>query len=136
MKNLYGIWIDHTQAFVMKADEKDIVSTILVASDIDARNNPGSSEGHEHNTIANQSKQSARKNNEMHHFARKIIAHIANPEAILIFGPSTAKIALKEALDKAPFNGKVLMTVQTADKMTENQLRAYVREFFELPLQL
>jgi hypothetical protein len=58
-----------------------------------------------------------------------VIAGIRGAEAILIFGPGEAKGELKKRLEKDKLGGKIV-GVETADKMTDHQIAAKVREHF------
>jgi len=58
-----------------------------------------------------------------------VIASIGDPESILIFGPGEAKGELKERLKKDGLAGRIV-GVETADKMTDRQIAAKVRQHF------
>jgi hypothetical protein len=52
-------------------------------------------------------------------------------QALYLFGPSKTKIELEKELRKhQPFTHKPLV-VESADKMTEKQMIAHVKSFFE-----
>jgi hypothetical protein len=58
-----------------------------------------------------------------------VIASIRDAEAILIFGPGEAKGELKKRLERDNLGGRIV-GIETADKMTDRQIAAKVREYF------
>ena len=58
-----------------------------------------------------------------------MIACIREADSILIFGPGEAKIELEERLGHETIRGSIV-GVETADKMTDRQVAARVREHF------
>ncbi len=132
MKNLYAIWIDHAHAFLVKADITNVLSVTPIGSDVEPHHHGGINTN-EHVTIANQNKHNERRHNEMHDFCKTICAQLVNPDEIAIFGPGTAKNDLRNALEKMPNLASKLSQFETTDKMTENQLKAYVAKLFGLP---
>ena len=60
----------------------------------------------------------------------EVISLLQNAVTILILGPGEAKGELKKRLERHPLKGREV-EVETADKMTENQLVAKVREYFK-----
>ncbi len=58
-----------------------------------------------------------------------IIASIHDAESILIFGPGEAKGELKKRLKKDKLDGRIV-GIETADRMTANQIVVKVREYF------
>ncbi|MFM7402009.1 MAG: hypothetical protein ACKO4W_14015 [Bacteroidota bacterium] len=49
----------------------------------------------------------------------------------MVFGPSEAKYGLQNAEEAIRHFGPRLLGVETADKMTEPQMEAWVREYFK-----
>jgi hypothetical protein len=58
-----------------------------------------------------------------------VITHLRDAHAILIFGPGEAKGELKARLERDGLGGSVV-AVEAADKMTDRQIAAKVRERF------
>jgi hypothetical protein len=54
------------------------------------------------------------------------------PDAILIFGPGEAKGELEKRLASKRLGAKVV-GVETADKMTDHQIEAKVRQHYQKP---
>ncbi len=55
---------------------------------------------------------------------------IKEQEEVLLFGPSDAKIELYNYLKSDPTFKDIKIEVQHTDNMTENQMHAYVRNYF------
>jgi hypothetical protein len=59
-----------------------------------------------------------------------LIGSIHDAESILIFGPGEAKGGLKKRLERHKLGGRIV-GVKTMDKMTDNQIAAKVRLYFQ-----
>ncbi len=116
-----GIWMDHASANLMECTE--MIETKTVASSItkqlieDIR---GKGEKHTHSKI--QQLKSA--------FYKKLGEAIKHYEEVILFGPTTAKFELFNSLRADHLFEKIKIEVKQADKMTENQQHAFVREHF------
>ena len=55
---------------------------------------------------------------------------------MLLFGPTDAKEELNKLLHEDHINTRVRIEIKTTDKMTENQLHAFVRKHFNEKLRL
>jgi len=127
-----GIWIDSAHAYIIEADEFDIVSFETLGSEVESRRNAGI-EQDERFITTNQKSLDRRREHELKDFVHEIIQRIKNTDSFLIFGPGKAKLTLQDELEKNADLAKRLVSVETSDSMTENQMKAYVKEFFSLP---
>jgi hypothetical protein len=59
-----------------------------------------------------------------------VIGSIRDAESILIFGPGEAKGELKKRLERHKLGGRII-GVKTMDKITDNQIAAKVRQYFQ-----
>jgi hypothetical protein len=59
-----------------------------------------------------------------------VIACIRDAEYILIFGPGEAKGELKQRLGKNKLDGRIVH-METIDRMTDHQIAAKVRQYFQ-----
>ncbi len=117
-----GIWMDHSNAHLMEftstGNDEKVVDSVLTHPE--KEHSVGSSENVIHNK--EQHKQSE--------FYRKLGDAIKNYDEVILFGPTNAKAELFNTL-KADHNfEKIKIEVQQADKMTENQQHAFVKEYF------
>lgn len=66
----------------------------------------------------------------LNRFYTEVIGAIRDAEAILIFGPGEARTELRQHLERARLGHKVI-GVEAAEKMTDPQIAAKVREHFQ-----
>jgi hypothetical protein len=59
----------------------------------------------------------------------EVIAHVRDTESILLFGPGEAKGELEKRLAGEGL-GERIVGIETADKMTDHQIAAKVRDYF------
>jgi stalled ribosome rescue protein Dom34 len=130
MHNYYGIWIDHREAFIVKASKMGEMEVKHVSSEVEAHNHGGESQ--EHLTLANQRSNSEHRHNEMKAFSRDILSHLTDADEIVIFGPGQAKHDLKHELEAHKALAEKLKSLETTDALTEAQLKAFVRDYFKL----
>ena len=121
-KKRLGIWMDHANAHIMEL-ATDSIETKNVESafthEIKAES-LGKTEHLMHNK--EQQQQSA--------YYKKIGESIINYDEVLLFGPTDAKAELLNILQADHrFNG-IKIEVKQADKMSENQQHAFVRNHF------
>jgi hypothetical protein len=128
-----GIWIDKRAAkIVLIENGKESLSTIK--SGIEEFNPKGGSGTRSKGGPQDVVQDSKYLNREKHQFAiffENIIAKIEDADAIVIFGPAEAGQKLHtELLQKHPHLHAKTSPVEKADIMTDNQLKAWVRDFY------
>ena len=128
MKNL-GVWIDGNEAFII---EKDTVT--VIPSDVDHFHIHGGSgtrfKGGPQDVV-HDSKYLERKKNQLKLFYKQIVSQIKHGDMIVIFGPAEIGVDFASELKRNYeyiFN-KVANVIKT-DRMTENQLIAWVKQYF------
>jgi stalled ribosome rescue protein Dom34 len=119
-KNL-GIWMDHSIANLIDLNSakqrRSITSEFTFDTKEDALNR---SESLMHN-----------KRQQMHEAYYKEIADvILKYDNVLLFGPTNAKTELHNYLNKDLHFKGIKITVESADKMTEKQQEAFVKNYF------
>lgn len=63
-------------------------------------------------------------------YYKKIGEAIKSYDEIILFGPTDAKLELYNLIKEDQQFSKIKIEVQQADKMTENQEQAFVRDYF------
>ena len=63
-------------------------------------------------------------------YYKKLGEAILNYEAVILFGPTDAKVELLNILKADHHFDKIKIEVEQTDKMTENQQHAFVKEYF------
>jgi fructose-1,6-bisphosphatase len=119
-KNL-GIWMDHSIANLIELNDsmtsQTIESAFTKSKKLDAINR---SENLMHN-----------KEQQLNEAYYKEIANkILNYDHVLIFGPTNARVELHNYLSKDLHFKDIKIDVESADKMTDNEKFAFVRQHF------
>ena len=132
MKTTVGLWIDHQKAVVVVVSKQG-EETREIDSGVESQ--PGRLAGvrsttpYESQLVQADDSHERKLTGHLHEFYDKVIASIRDAETILIFGPGEAKDELKKRLVRDKLDGRIA-AVQTADKMTDREIAAKVREYF------
>jgi hypothetical protein len=121
-----GLWVDHREAVIVAlSDEGDTTTSI--------KNSGGGRSGGSHTQGGGpgEDTRDRRFDNQLSKYYEEVITHLRDAEAILILGPGEAKVELKARLEHDGL-GPRIVGVETADKMTDRQIAAMVRERFGL----
>ncbi|TXD51991.1 MULTISPECIES: hypothetical protein [unclassified Polaribacter] len=120
-KNL-GIWMDHSIANLIDVNSKEHSYAITSKFTFDTKEEAlNRSEKLMHN-----------KRQQMHEAYYKEIADvILKYNHVLLFGPTNAKIELQNYLKSDSHFKDIKIDLAAADKMTENQQDAFVKNHFE-----
>lgn len=128
-----GIWIDTKQAKIIHLEgDKNTIDVIL--SEIETKEREDGENGnqgrfgdqyidpekHKHNKLNEQTKA----------YLKRILLALKVNTSFVVFGPSTMKFQLeKDVKEDKALKGR-LDGVKTADSMTDNQMVAWVRDFY------
>ena len=124
MKTDAGLWIDHRNAVVVILNEKG-EETKSINSNIEKHIRFGG--GAQDNT--EEDIRDRRFANHLNKYYDEVITSLGNATSILVFGPGEAKVELKNRIE----SGKIKncsVNIETADKMTDNQIESKVRNYF------
>jgi hypothetical protein len=141
MKKQTGIWLDLRNAYLINLPEEmhsnDEVEVIHLSSEIEETSATGGTrskapwgpQGGDPQRTA----QERRHHEEGDYF--EVIINTINPdtEELVLFGPSEAKHGLNNAIGKKTHYQPKIMGVEGADQMTQHQMVAWVRTFFNRP---
>ncbi len=135
LNNNIGVWLDYTKAHLIDESRgKNIIETVSSEKESHLRfkgegsndmllgnNRATNDEHHQHRREAERTKQ----------YFEVLTEVLKKYDSILLFGPTTAKNELFNLLtgDKQ-FEGKTIH-VETANKMSENEMMAKVTEFYK-----
>jgi hypothetical protein len=127
MKNKVGLWIDHRKAIiVIVMDEGEKIQEVVSGMEKHVRFSGGAAD-EDGDTEDVRDRQF---DNHLNRFYDEVIAFLREAETIQIFGPGEAKGELAARLEKEGLKG-CIVEVETADKMTDRQIAAKVRQRFE-----
>jgi stalled ribosome rescue protein Dom34 len=133
MKKDIGLWIDHREAtIVILTDGDEEIKHVLSGSGKHIRYS-----GNSHSVtpeglkeVTSEDQRDRKFDNQLNKFYDEVIACIRDADFILIFGPGEAKGEFEKRLEIEGLKDHVV-SVETADKMTDRQISAKVRENFK-----
>ena len=122
MKTTVGLWIDHRKAVIVFVEGKEEEIKLISSKE---------ENHHGHSGVSKPADDIRQREltGHLNSYYDEVISCIRETESILIFGPGEAKGELKKRLEKENLGGRVV-SVEAADKMTDPQIVAQVREHF------
>jgi hypothetical protein len=139
MEKQVGIWIDSKKAIIVTLDGQKEVKITEIDSEVEngvyhnKEGNKGTFSGSHHSD--SETKFDNRKKEEMDYYLKAVLSYIKGSDYLYIFGPAETKIKLEQKLRDEKSLGKInLKAVETADKMTLNEIVAKVKDFYN-PLE-
>jgi len=129
-----GIWLDKDKALIVALENgKETLNTIM--SNVEHYRPHGGSgtrfKGGPQDVVQD-SKYLDREKQQLKQYYKSLASEIKDTDALVIFGPADTNKKFSKELHK---NHKSLSTkiksVKKADSMTENQVKAWVRDFFK-----
>jgi hypothetical protein len=128
-----GLWIDHRQAVIV-TDFSQGDGVRQVASNMEkhvryavSRPSSGGAKPHQ---VSSENGRDRRFNDYLGRYYDDVISKLGDAASILIMGPGEAKTELQKRLESKSIR-PVIVTVKSADKMTEPEIVAAVREHFQ-----
>lgn len=123
-----GIWIDLKKAYVIEGDNvAEIASNV---EDFHIHGGSGNSSPYGEQEAVSESKLLERKKHQLTKYFKDIVEAVVDHQNIVVFGPAETKDHfLKMVKNKNLLAGKVLDVV-SADSMTENKMKEFVRNYF------
>jgi len=134
MEKLFGLWIDHEKAIIVSLIDGSHKVT-HVESDIEGRfrlkggsrsNTPWGIQ-----SATSESKRDFRYSKHLNIYFQHIIDLLKEAKQIYIFGPGEAKFELKKTIEKNNMFLDKISDIETTDKLTEPQIVAKVKKYFE-----
>lgn len=117
-----GIWMDHTIAHLYEIKNKSMTSNTLESIFLQSeKQNFGRDESLKQNTEQNQDLD----------FYKRLGEVIKEYAEVFLFGPTNAKKELFNLLREDTQYNDIKFELETTDKLTENQMHAFVKEHFE-----
>ncbi len=120
-----GIWMDHSTANILELLNDTVISKTMEST-------PAFPEQVE-NLRLDESLMHNKEQNQYADFYKKLSYIINDYSEVLLFGPTNAKTELFNLLKNNRQFEKIKISVQPADKLTENQQEAFVKDFFNTP---
>ena len=132
MKTKVGLWIDHRKAIVVAVTDKgEEIRLTISGVEKQLRRSVDSPKGpYESQQAPADDRRQRTFAGHLNLYYDAVIASIGDAESILIFGPGEAKGELKKRLERSKLGGRIV-GIETIDKMTDRQIAAKVRRYFQ-----
>jgi hypothetical protein len=129
-----GVWMDRKQAYLVTVERGQTTMKTL-ESGLEFFNPKGGSRSKTRwgpQQVVHDSKYTQRENHQLRAYFDNLAKALKLADAIVLYGPAGTNAQFKKRLDKSyPDMASRVMDVLTADSMTEAQMKALVREYFE-----
>jgi len=122
-KKQLGIWMDHSSAHLL-----ELINSSIESSTIESK--PDTQINTEDLYYKDESHMLNKKQNELSDYFKRLSEVIKGYDEVLLFGPTDAKAELLNVLKNDHHFDEVKIEVKPADKMTENQQQAFVKDYF------
>jgi len=133
MKTTVGLWIDHRKAVIVPVTDEgeEMELTISKVEKQLRRSGDSPLEGrYESLQVPADDSRVRRLTGRLNIYYDAVIASIRDADSILLFGPGEAKGELQERIEKSNLRGRIV-AVETVDKMTNRQIAAKARQYFQ-----
>jgi hypothetical protein len=133
-KNFAGLWIDRRKAVIVSiTDDGETIERVDSNVERKVRLSGGSRTGktpYGPQQVAVNGKQEARIKRQLRQYYQEVVRRVQDAHQILILGPGESKNEFKKEMQKSKEVMVKKISVETADKMTERQIAARVKNFF------
>ncbi|TYQ00268.1 hypothetical protein C7447_101878 [Tenacibaculum adriaticum] len=134
MKNL-GIWLDKEKAHLVAInnDNEEFLTIYSKVEDYHPKGGSGTRFKGGPQDVVQDSKYLEREKHQLKDYFKEITSNIDEVDAIAIYGPAETQQKFKKELETnyKSLNEKVKI-VKVVDSMTNNQVKALVKDFFEV----
>jgi hypothetical protein len=120
---LLGIWMDHSTAYLLELTNDTIIQSNIVSE--------ASLPEKEFNLYKSEKLINKKEQHQQSSYYKQLSEKIKGYQEVVLFGPTDAKNELVNLLRSDHLFESVKLDVIQSDKMTENQMHAFVREFFK-----
>ena len=119
-----GIWMDHERAHLTEFTVDPMISKTITSEFTKEAKVESLTNGENHMHVKEQHQQSE--------YYKKLADVIKQYKEVLLFGPTKAKTELFNTLCKDHLFRDIKIKVEQTDKMTENQMHAFVKKHFSI----
>ena len=132
MQTKVGVWIDHRKAVVVVVTEEGEEIGLIISKVEEQLRRSGDSPlkgSFEAQRVPADDRRQRALTRYLNIYYDAVITCIREADSILIFGPGEAKNELEKRLEKSNLGGRIA-AIETADKMTDKEIAAKVRQRF------
>jgi len=133
MKTTAGIWIDLRKAIIVAITDKGEETGLVISKAEKQLRRSGDSPlkgSYEPLQVPESDSRQKMLTGHLNIYYDAVIASIREAGSLLIFGPGDAKDELKKRLKRNKLGGRIV-GMETVDKMTDRQIAAKVRKYFQ-----
>lgn len=112
--------MDHATAYLMNFSEMPTATATIKSKSANDGNEQSKGENKMHNIEQHQQAE----------YYKELSEVIINYEEVVLFGPTNAKVELMNILKEDHHFDHIKIEVKSADKMTDNQQLAFVKDYF------
>ncbi|MBL0308139.1 MAG: hypothetical protein IPP77_00095 [Bacteroidetes bacterium] len=131
-----GLWLDHTKAhFIDVSNGTPVMETVFSDKESQVRIEGEGSDGARlgnHRATNNEIRKHNRDRDIMNDYFKMLANRLMAYDDIFLFGPTTAKDQLYNHLKESKSFTAKTINIQSAGHLTENQMVAEVKKFFNL----
>lgn len=120
---LLGIWMDNSSAHAMTLANDTIITEII--------DSKFTHQVREQTLSKSENMMHNKEQQQQSSYYQRIGDVIKNYEKVVLFGPTNAKSELANLLKEDHHFDAIEVEVKSADKMTEHQMQAFVKAYFE-----
>ena len=129
------VWLDHETAVMIKIQDSHMEIFHIHSQNneqLASHNGNVLSESGGHHDFSHERKIERRHGEHLHHYYQNIIHNMKDIKEILILGPGEAKFELENEMAKFKGLSSKIISIQSTDKLSENQIVSKARKFFNL----
>ena len=133
MKTQVGVWIDHRKAVIVVVTDTGEEIRLIISKTEKQLRRAGDSPlkgPYEPQQVPADDSRERKFTGHLNIYYDAVIAGIREADSLLILGPGEAKGELTKRLERNHFSGRIVGS-ETADKMTQRQIAAKVRQYFQ-----
>ena len=118
-----GIWMDHSIAYLMELTDDRLIQHSVLSE--------FTHEEKEFSLSKNEKLMHNKENHQQSSYYKKLCDSIKNYQEVIVFGPTSAKNELLNLIRADHLFDNIKIEIRDTDKMEENQMHAFVKEYFE-----
>jgi hypothetical protein len=133
MKTSLGLWLDHRKAVIVAVSGKGETTKLVISKVEKQLGRTGGRRSlthYESRLVPADDRRQRKLTGQLNIYYQAVIAAVRGADYILIFGPGEAAGELRKRLKRTPLRGRIL-GVEIVDRMTDPQIVARARRFFE-----
>jgi len=126
-----GVWLDLRNARIISPVDDHIEELNSDVDEFNPKGGYGSATPYEEQDVMSEQKFMRRRKQQMQQYFESILKEIDQADELVILGPAETRVHLGKFLaGEHRFKGQIIEN-RPLDSMSNNQLKAYVRDFFD-----